>query len=398
MEQKIHQGVNTICVHTGSTVDTESSPVTQPIIMSNSYTNPIGAGMDGRPYFGYVRDNHTNGHYLERQLAALEEGEDCLVVASGVAAINLSIVAMLKAGDHIVCSKPVYMSVYAFLKDQLSAKYGVELTFVDCTNLNAVKGAVRSNTKMIHIETPGNPITRIIDIAAISKIAKSIGAMLSVDSTWASPIHQKPLKLGADLVMHSLTKYINGHGDAGGGAVIGSTELITKIRIDGMVRMGAPISPFNAWLIMRGITTLPLRMQQHCITAMKVAEFLENHHMVEYVWYPGLPSHPQHETAKMQMHDGFSGMMSLRLKTDIEGHELFTRVLKVVTRAVSLGHPHSLVWPFAFYDTDLWYHVMKDVEGKEPTGFLRMSIGLESADDIINDLDQALHNIKHTGL
>ena len=387
-------GINTICVHEGSNVRTGSEPVSPAIVMSCSYlmdTESIyGDVEDGRTKFGYVRDGNINAHALERQLAALEGAEDCLVVASGVAAINLSFVSLLKSGDHIICSNPSYMSVYNFLESQFSVKFNVELTFVDATDLEAVASALRPNTKLIHIETPANPITRIIDIAAVADIAKSAGALLSVDSTWASPLIQKPLVLGADLVMHSLTKYINGHGDAAGGAVLGSAKLISQIRRCGMVELGACISPFNAWLVMRGITTLPLRMRQHCDSAMKVAEYLEKHPKVEYVLYPGLESHPQHETAKRQMSGGYSGMMSVKFDLDDNGNTKFRLALKLIISAVSLGKPQSLIVPFSFTQNDPWYYIMKSLGDKRLERFMRVSVGLEDAADIISDLDQAL--------
>ena len=395
MKEKNSAGVNTICVHTGTNIKIGSEPVTPSIIMSSSYKMDPGifCGTYNNecddPRFAYVRDGHANAHFLEQQLAALEGGEECLVVASGVAACNLSFISLLKSGDHIICAMPSYLSVYNFLEGQFSKKFGVEVTFVDAVDLGAVSKALKPNTKLIHIETPANPITKIIDIAAVANIAKGAGALLTVDSTWASPILQQPLKLGADLVMHSLTKYFNGHGDAAGGAVIGSSKLVSKIRSDGMVKLGAPISPFNAWLIMRGIATLPLRMRQHCNTAMKVARYLEKHPMVDFVLYPGLESHPQHELAKKQMSD-YSGMLSVKFKLDIPGHEVFLRALKVVVVAVSLGKPHSLILPFVYSQNDPWYNIMKSLGDDRFEFFMRVSIGLEDAEDIINDFEQAI--------
>ena len=385
----------TQCVHVGTEIDKETGALRRPIYMNNSYeSTSFVASQEGEgPVFGYARDGHANQYYLERKLAALEGGEDCLVVACGVAANNGTFLSLLSAGDHVVCANPCYYSVFKFLKDHLSRRLGIPATFVNGTDLDAVRKAIRPNTKIIHIETPSNPITRIIDIAAVSEIAASAGVLLTVDSTWATPLLQRPLELGADLVIHSLTKYINGHGDSLGGAVIGRKELIDRIRVEGMVRMGHPISPFNAWLIMRGMATLPLRMRQHCSSAMKIAEFLESDPAVEFVRYPGLESHPQHELAKRQM-SGFSGMINFRIKGDREAHDAFVKHLNLITPAVSIGHDESLILHHPLVkDADPWYEILKETTEDFGKGFLRFSVGLEDPDDLIDDIRQALAKV-----
>lgn len=388
--------LSTQCVRVGTGVDKETGAIRRPIYMNNSYAATsfvVGPGEEGHPTFGYARDGHANQYYLERRLAAIEGGEDCLVVASGVAANNGTFLALLSAGDHVVCANPCYYSVFKFLKDHLSGRLGIPVTFVNGTDMDAVRNAVRPNTKIIHIETPSNPITRIIDIAAVARIAKKAGALLTVDGTWATPVLQRPLDLGADLVFHSLTKYINGHGDALGGAVIGRKELIAKIRVEGMVRQGTCISPFNAWLITRGLSTLPLRMARHGASALKIAEFLESHPAIEFVRYPGLKSHPQHTLARKQM-SGFSGMINFRIKCSTRKHDQFVRSLKLIIPAVSLGHDESLILHHSLVkNVDPWYEILKETTEDFGKGFLRFSVGLEDPDDLIADLKQALKKV-----
>lgn len=390
----------TRCVRVGNEVDKETGAIRRPIYMNNSYASTsfvVAQDQQGKkdrpPVFGYARDGHANQYYLEQRLASIEGGEDCVVVASGVAANNGTFLTLLSAGDHMVCSNPCYYSVFRFLKDHLSKRFGIGVTFVNATDLDAVRSAIRPNTKIVHIETPSNPITRIIDVAAVAAIAKSAGALLTVDSTWATPILLRPLELGADLVLQSLTKYINGHGDSLGGAVIGRKELTDKIRVEGMVRLGHPISPFNAWLILRGMSTLPLRMRQHCESAMKIATFLESYPGVEFVRYPGLKSHPQHDLAKRQM-SGFSGMMNFRLKCSKEKHDAFITKLKLITPAVSLGHDESLIVHHPLTkNEDPWYEILKETTEDFGQGFFRFSVGLEDPDDLIDDIKQAMAQV-----
>ncbi|UZW12621.1 aminotransferase class I/II-fold pyridoxal phosphate-dependent enzyme [Clostridium pasteurianum] len=376
----------TKCVHVGNEIDKETGAIRRPITMANSYRLPEDASTlnwSDPNNLVYTRNTSANQTYLQQRLAALEGGEDCVVLASGVAALSSVFFTFLNKNSHVICSNVSYIAVYRLLNEYLPEKYGIEATLVDSANIDEIKKAVRPNTKLIHIETPGNPTTRISDIEEISKIAKGIGALLSVDSTFASPFLQHPLELGADLVVHSLTKYINGHGDAMGGAVIGNREFIDKIKREAMVNVGGAISPFNAWLIMRGVVTLPLRMKQHSDSALKIAEFLEFHPAVKFVAYPGLKSHPQHEIAKKQM-TMFSGVISFGLKADVKTHNKFVNSLKIVISAVSIGHDESLIVYTG--PTDERNHFYPE-EFKD--GHLRFSVGLEDPEDIINDLKQA---------
>jgi methionine-gamma-lyase len=338
----------------------------------------------------YTRNGGANQRDLQKKLASLENGEDCVVLATGVAALSGVFFTLLNSGDHAVFGDTTYIAAYRILNELLPNKYGVETTLVDTSDLKAVKKAIRPNTKLIHIETPGNPTTKVSDIQEIAKIAHDAGALLSVDNTFASPYVQRPIDLGADISIESLTKYINGHGDAMGGAVIGPKEIIDKIRADAMVNLGGAISPFNAWLIARGSVTLPLRMRQHNESAQKVAEFLESQPSVRFVAYPGLKSHPGHKVAKKQMENGFGGVMAFGLDADHDTHNKFVSNLKLLISAVSLGHDESLI-VFLGEDDERIHLFPKEFD----RGFFRLSIGLEDTEDIIADILQAL---KKTGL
>ena len=380
-------GFKTACVHAGNGVDKETGAIRRPITMANSYILPEDASnlnwSDANQLI-YTRNTSANQTYLQQKLAVIEGGEDCVVLGSGVSALAGVFFTFLKSGDHVVCSDVSYIAVYRLLHEYFPEKYNIETTLVDTSDLEAVRHAIKPNTKLVHIETPGNPTTRVSDIAAIAEIAKNAGALLSVDSTFASPYLQHPLALGADLVIHSLTKYINGHGDALGGAVIGSKELIDQIKRQAMVNLGGIISPFNAWLIMRGAVTLPLRMRQHSESALTVAQFLEPNPAVKFVYYPGLESHPQHEIAKKQM-SMYSGMIAFALNASPDTHNKFINSLTVITPAVSLGHDESLI-VFIGPDDERNHFYPPEFAG----GHLRFSVGLEDADDIISDIKQAL--------
>ena len=294
-------GFQTRAVHTGNDVDGETGAIKRPITMANSYELPYDpTDMNWSSAAGnlYTRNGGSNQKYLQEKLASLEGGEDCIVLASGVAALSGLFFALLESGDHVIFSSVTYIAVYRLLNELLKNKFHVETTIVDTSDLRSVRAAMRPNTRLIHIETPGNPTLAISDIEEIARIAHENGALLSVDNTFASPYNQRPIELGADFTVESLTKYINGHGDAMGGAIIGKTEYLDVIRAQSQVNLGGTISPFNAWLIMRGSVTLPLRMRQHNENAMKVAQWLEAQPNVSFVAYPGLESHRGHKIAR----------------------------------------------------------------------------------------------------
>lgn len=353
----------------------ETRAIRRPITPANSYELPYDSSvMNCSSTEGtvYTRNGGANQKYLQERIASLEGGKDCIGLASGVAALSGLFFAMLESGDHVVFSSVAYIAVYRLLNELFKNKFNVETTIVDTTDLDAVKAAIRPDTKLMHIETPGNPSLGIADIEAIAKIVHENGALLGVDNTFASPFNQRPIELGADFVIESLTKYINGHGDAMGGAIIGPTKYLDTIRTQSMVNVGGAISPFNAWLIMRGSVTLPLRMRQHNENAQKGAEWLEAQPCVSFVSYPGLKSHKGHEFAKKQMSPGFGGVLSFGLKTDHDTHNRFVSYLKVITSAVSLRDDESL---FVFLDEDDDRQCLYPEEFHHV--FFRFSVGIE---------------------
>jgi methionine-gamma-lyase len=377
MNTEHKNGFSTRSIHAGMEPDVETRAVKRPLVMSNNYEIPPKEGYDGAPY-AYARDLNPNARWLEERLLALEGGEDCVVTSSGVSAINGTFLALLDTGNHIISSEIVYGSVRTMLLEYFPKRFGIHTTLVDTSDPENVIKAITPKTKMIHIETPGNPTTTVSDIAAIAAIAKKAGVLLSVDSTWSGLTTQHPVQLGADLVMHSLSKYINGHGDAIGGAVLGPKELTDRVRRFAVKDLGGCISPFNAWQIMRGAATLPLRMERHCENAMRVARFLESHPKVAWVRYPGLKSHPQHKIAKKQM-DGFSGMLNFDIKGDPKQRPAVAKRLRLFTYATCLGHEESLIM------------VYDDYKGRE---FFRVSVGLENHEDLVADLNQALEIVR----
>lgn len=378
----------TQAVHAGNAIDAGSGAIRTPIIMANSYAlpdDPSTMSWSGTDEPLYTRNSGANQIALQKKLATLERGEDAVVLASGVAALHAVFFTHLRSGDHVVVSDVSYEAIYRLFAELLPQKYGIEATFVDTSDLVAVRAAIRPETKLVHIEAIANPTTKVTDVAGVAAIAHEAGALVSVDSTFTPPPYFRPLEHGADLVVHSLTKYINGHGDAMGGAVIGRSELITPIKHEAMVDVGGVISPFNAWLITRGSVTLPLRLRQTFSTAERVAAFLAADPRVAFVAYPGLADHPQHELARAQF-DGFGGMIAFALRGDPDLQNRFVAALRVVTSAVSLGHDESLIVHVGTSGPRVAFYPPEFRE----FGHLRFSIGLEDADDIIADLAQAL--------
>ena len=346
--------------------------------------------VDSEAGYIYTRLWNPTQKVLEDKVAALEGGEMSLATASGVAAITAFFMEILHAGDHIIADYTIYSATQYFLSEIIT-KFQVELTFVDATDLAQVEKAIRPNTRVIYFETPANPTVKIIDLAAIAHLAKARGIMTAVDSTFASPYLQHPLEYGIDVVIQSATKYLNGHGDVQGGIVTGKKELIMKIREGTLKNMGGIIDPFAAWLIIRGIKTLPLRMEMHCANAMEIAKYLEQHPKVEKVFYPGLPSHPQHETAKKQMKN-FGGMISFEVKGGLEAGKTLLNNLRLCRLAVSLGdadtlieHPASMTHPLVPREDRL--------QGGITDGLIRLSVGLEDYRDIIADLEAAFAKV-----
>lgn len=394
---------DTLCVHAGEGVDTDTKAIRRPIHMANSYEYPIDLtellatlSWEHLDKFQYTREHSPTPRYLEERLAILEGGEDCIVSASGMGAIAATFFTLLNSGDHIVASEVSYTGTQKLLGFHLP-RFGVDVSLVDTTDPQEVSLAIRKDTKVVYVETPGNPVVGISDIKKISEMAHAVGATMIVDSTWSGLINQQPLSLGADMVIHSATKYINGHGDALGGAVIGPQKILADIREYGIVHLGACISPFNAWLILRGSVTLPMRMEKHSQNARVVASFLESHPKVKSVTYPGLKSHPAYEVAKKQM-KAPSGMLNFNLKADMMAHFDFFKDLQLITYAVSLGHDQSLMvyipTEFFFEDMVVFNDAQKEKYAKlMGEGIFRFSVGIENSEDIIADLRQALDKV-----
>lgn len=378
-------------VHAGNVIDATTGAIRTPIVMANSYQLPDDPSAldwsDSQTLF-YTRNSGHNQLCLERKLAAMERGEDAAVFSTGVAALHSIFFTFLKSGDHVVVSDVTYEAVWRLFGELLPQRYGIEATFVDISDLAAVRDAVRPNTKLIHAETIANPTTKVADVQALAKIAHDAGAMLSIDATFTPPPMFRGLEHDADFVVHALTKYINGHGDAMGGAVIGRAELIRRLKADALVDVGGSISSFNAWLIMRGSVTLPLRLAQHVSGAQRVAEFLDEDPRIAFVAFPGLASHPQHTLASRQFGGmGYGAVMAFAVQGEREIQNRFVANLRVITSAVSLGHDESLI-----------VHVGKAGRGgseRYPDAFreyghLRLSIGLEDPADLIADIKAAL--------
>jgi cystathionine beta-lyase/cystathionine gamma-synthase len=379
----------TQAVHAGNEIDRGSGALRTPIVMANSYAlpdDPSQISWSGTDVPLYTRNSGVNQLALQAKLAALEGGEDAVALASGVAALHAVFFTFLSTGDHVVVADVTYEATWRLFTELLPNKYGIQVTMVDASDLDAVRAAVRPTTRLVHIESIANPTTKVTDVAGVAAIAHDAGALLSIDNTFSPPFVFRPIEHGADLVVHSLTKYINGHGDAMGGAVIGSADLVRQIKQDAMVDVGGVISPFNAWLIMRGSVTLPLRLRQHVRSAQAIAEFLEADPRVAYVAYPGLASHPQHELAAVQFGGVFGGMMAFAVDGDPDTQNRFVANLRVITSAVSLGHDESLIVHVGTSGPRVAAYPPQFAQW----GHLRFSVGLEDTDDLIADLSAAL--------
>lgn len=340
----------------------------------------------------YSRLGNPTNTVIEKKLAMLEGGEAAVSAASGMGAISSVMWTFLNANDHVIAPKTIYGCTFALLKHQLP-RFGVEVDFVDFRDLNNVKNAMKENTKMIYLESPANPNMYLADIQEVSKLAHSKSdCILVVDNTYCTPVIQKPLELGADLVVHSATKYLNGHGDVIAGFAVGKKELIDQVRLVGIKDCtGACLSPFDAYLLGRGMKTLSIRMEKHCSNAMKVAEFLESHSVVEKIAYPGLKSFPQYDLAQKQMKLP-GAMISFEIKGGKEAGVKLMNLVKLCSLAVSLGDTETLIQHPASM-THSTYTPEERKESDIADGLVRLSVGLEDAEDIIADLKQALDQL-----
>lgn len=375
-------GFATNAIHVGQEPDPATGAIVAPIYQTSTYVNEELGKNKG---YDYARTNHPNRKALERTIAKLEEGHSAYVFTSGMAGID-AVFRLLRPGDHVVVSEAVYGGVFR-LSTQLLVHFGLEFSFVDTSSADAVLLAFRPNTKMLYIETPTNPTLRVADIAALSKLANQRNITVVVDNTFLSPYLQRPIELGAHIVVHSMTKYLNGHSDSTGGAVVltrpEDAEKIYFIQRSA----GAGLAPMDCFLISRGIKTLAVRMLQHNANGLMVARHLDAHPKVRKVYYPGLPNHPQHEVARRQQ-KGPGGMLSFELGS-LEAARRFLNNVKLCSLAESLGGVETLISLPA-----LMTHASMPAEVRERVGItdglVRLSVGIEDAEDIIADLDQAL--------
>ena len=393
-----NKGISTKAIHAGEDRRSSTGASAPDLVMSSSFlideeVSFSATNLDTDSPYIYTRWSNPTTAQLEEKHAALEQAEACIALASGMAATTAVLLQFLSSGDHLVISSTNYPGTAEFARQTLP-RFGISVTPVDTREPEYIQNAIRNETKMIWLETPSNPLLRLADIAAAADLAKQQGALLVVDSTFATPIATRPLELGADLVVHSLTKYIGGHGDAMGGSICGSQELISALRGEALTHYGGVISPFNAWLIMRGMATLPMRMRAHEENAFAVVEFLQNHPRVEVVIFPGLKSHPQHALAKRQM-DNFSGMVAFRVADAKQVAERMMSDLEVIHYAVSLGHHRSLVYLMQTEDLvgssyQLQGEELASYRATAGEGLFRLSVGLEDAKDLCEDLGRVL--------
>jgi methionine-gamma-lyase len=389
----------TKAVHAGEFPDPVTGASSPNLVMSTTFVVDAGAtfsveGLGEDDPFIYTRWGNPTIRQLEEKLAVLEGAETAIAFASGMSAATALLIHTLRAGDRAVVSDVAYAAV-AEATNELFPGLGIGIIKVDSSDLDALAAAVTPGVKLVYIETPCNPLLRLTDIKAAAEIAHRAGAQLAVDSTFATPIATRPLQFGADFVIHSLTKYIGGHGDALGGVLLGKAADLVPLRKKTSIRLGGTLSPFNAWLIIRGLATLPLRMKAHEENALKVARYLETNSKVMKVIYPGLPSHPQYDLAKRQMKN-FSGMICFQTAEGKKTARRLAEKLGIIHYAVSLGHHRSLI--FYLHTEELLVTSFKFTTRKQldswkafaGEGIFRLSVGLEDGDDLISDLEQAL--------
>ena len=386
----------TLCVHAGERPDPSSGAHTTPIYQTSTFvfdSAEQGAARfageeDGYIYARLMPNTPTHAVLIEK-IAALEGAETGQSFSTGMAAITAVALSFLKKGDHLLSTDVVYGGTYELFEKVLT-KLGIEVSFVDTTDLEKVQRNLKKNTRMVFLETPANPTMKVCDIAALCEIARQTGAVSIVDNTFATPMFQNPLQLGADAVLHSCTKYIGGHADLLGGVVVGSREFIKSMK-PVVNTTGLTMAPHEAWLCIRGLKTLHLRMEKHANNALEVARFLEAHRKITWVRYPGLPSHPQYEIAQKQM-TGFGGMLSFGVAGGIEAGRKLMNSLQLCSLAVSLGAVDTLISHPASMT-----HVGVPKEVRIKTGItddlVRLSVGIEESEDIIADLDQALERL-----
>jgi len=390
--------IETQAIHAGRINDKQFGSLATPLYQTSTFIFD-NAQQGGDRFAGesegyiYTRLGNPTTRQLEQRVAAMECMDDAAATATGMAAVSAALLTNLQAGDHMISSKAVYGCSFALMSHMLK-KFAIEVTFVDMTDPENIKSAIKENTKLVFLETPINPNLVVLDLEKICVIAKEHKLLSIVDNTFLTPVLQQPAKFGADVVVHSATKYLNGHGDVVAGIVCGSFEMINEIKMTTLKDIGATMSPHDAWLIMRGLKTLPIRMDRHCSNAQTVAEFLEQHSMVSDVYYPGLKSHPGHQFIGKQM-KAAGGVIAFELNTDLAGGTAFIDAMELFSIAVSLGDAESLIQHPASMT-----HSPYTPEERENAGIsdslIRISVGLENVDDILADLTQALSKISQT--
>lgn len=377
-------GIGTKAIHAGQAPDPSTGAVMMPIYATSTYAQTSPGEHQG---YEYSRSHNPTRFAYERCVAALESGTHGYAFASGLAATSTAL-ELLDAGSHVICMDDVYGGTYRLFERVRRRSAGLDFSFVDLNDLDAVKAALKPNTKMIWCETPTNPLLKLVDIRRLAEFAKANGLLLAVDNTFSSPVLQRPLELGADIVMHSATKYLNGHSDIVGGMIVVKDPAIAEQMTFLQNAVGGIQGPFDSFLALRGLKTLHLRMQAHCVNAQFIAEKLEVHPAVEKVAYPGLVSHPQHALAKTQMH-GFGGMVSVWLKGGFPEARRFMQQLELFTCAESLGGVESLANHPA-----VMTHASVPLERRETLGvtgnLVRLSVGVEDVVDLWTDIEQAL--------
>lgn len=387
---------NTEAIHACQEVDKHTRAISQAIVPAVAYsfdsTDEAAAVVNGEQqgvYYG--RYGNPTTRTLEKKIAVLEGSEDALGVSSGMAAISIALLHYLSAGDHVLVTKDIYGGTHKFLST-IAPRYNIQYDYVDFTNVCEIESNIKSNTRAIYIETPSNPTLTVIDIQKVAKIAKEKGIPLIVDNTFMTPFLQKPIELGADVVVHSATKYLNGHGDVIAGLICAKAEVIQQMRKNVMGDLGQNLNAWESFLILRGIKTLGIRVKQHCQNAQLVAEFLESHPLIERVYYPGLTSHPQYDLAQGQM-SGMGGIVSFEVAGGLDLAKQFIASLKIAMISFSLGDPETLVQhPASMTHSS----IPEDQLGEFgiSSGLIRLSVGLEDVEDIIHDLEQAFRTIK----
>ena len=379
------QGFSTRAIHDGQEPDPLTGAVNVPIYLSSTYAQEEIGKNKG---YEYARVSNPTRDALEANLASLEGGTSAHVFGSGMAAI-MAMVTMLKSGDHVICGENVYGGT-ARLFNQIVVNYGIGFTYVDTSDVEAVRRAITPQTRLVHIETPTNPLMTLTDIRAVADVCHERGVELSVDNTFMSPYFQRPIELGADIVMHSTTKFLNGHSDGLGGVLVGTTPKHKEQFAFVQKCTGGILSPFESWLILRGVKTLAVRMKQHDESGRKVAAFLAQHKKVKQVFYPGLADHPQHELAKKQM-TGFGSMISFETGS-LENANALLKSVRVCTLGESLGGVETLI----SHPATMTHAAVGEKERARlgiTDGLVRISVGIEDVDDLLADLDQALAQV-----